>query len=218
MDYRLVIFDLDGTLIDTIGDLGAAVNEALARKGLPGHTSAEYRGMVGHGVRNLVKKAMPEPMREDEPALDALLEFFLEYYLAHIDDLSHAYPGIPELLSALQAAGILLAVASNKFQAGTEKLIRRTFPGVAFAEVCGGQPGRALKPDPAVVRDIWARTGARPEETVLVGDSGTDIATARAAGIPCIAVTWGFRPPEALQHADRLVRTPAELLRCLLKE
>lgn len=218
MNCRLVVFDLDGTLIDTIADLGAAVNEALASKGLPLHSLEEYRGMVGHGVRNLVKKALPEPLRGDEILLDTLLEKFLAYYLVHIDVHSRAYPGIAELLAELNAAGIQFAVASNKFQAGTERLVRRTFPGIPFATVCGGRPDLPLKPDPAIIREILTRTGVRPEETVMVGDSGTDIATAAAAGIPCVAVTWGFRPRAALQGADRIVESVAQLRETLLPE
>ncbi|MCR4859035.1 MAG: HAD-IA family hydrolase [Bacteroidales bacterium] len=216
MNCKLVIFDLDGTLIDTIADLGGAVNEALRVKGLPLHGPEAFRGMVGHGVRNLVKRAMPEAMQSDEQALDELLAIFLEYYLAHIDDRSRPYPGIPELLRDLNAAGISIAVASNKFQAGTEKLVRRLFPQVSFAAVCGGRPELPLKPDPAVVQGIWAQTGLGPADTVMVGDSGTDIATARAAGIPVIAVTWGFRPREALTAADRLADSTAQLRALLL--
>jgi len=216
MNCRLVIFDLDGTLIDTIADLGTAVNEALRMRGLPLHGLEEYRGMVGHGVRNLVKRAMPEALREDGKALDDLLELFLQYYIEHIDDRSRPYPGIPELLSDLHAAGLLLAVASNKFQAGTEKLIRRTFPQIPFAAVCGGRPDRALKPDPAVVQEIRERTSVLPGETVMVGDSGTDIATAAAAGVTGVAVTWGFRPKEALLGADCVADSVDSLRRILL--
>ena len=103
MKNKLVIFDLDGTLVNTIADLGAAANAALAAKGLPQHAPEAFRGMVGHGVRNLMKQAMPEAMREDEQALDALLEVFLTYYIKHIDEQSRPYPGIPELLAELQA-------------------------------------------------------------------------------------------------------------------
>lgn len=218
MKYKLVIFDLDGTLVDTIGDLGAAANEALRAHGLPPHTPDEYRGMVGNGVRKLVKRAMPEPLRGDERLLDALLEVFLDYYLQHIDDRSQPYPGIPELLADLHGRDVRLAVASNKFQAGTERLIGRMFPQIPFAAVCGGLPERALKPDPAVVRDIWACTGLQAEHTVMVGDSGTDIATAAAAGIPSVAVAWGFRPKEALTDAGFLAESVAQLRSILLSE
>ena len=211
MKYKLVIFDLDGTLVDTIADLGTAANAALAATGLPQHEPGAFRGMVGHGVRNLVKQAMPEPMREDEQAVDALLKIFLAYYIDHLDDRSRPYPGMPELLADLQAAGVKLAVASNKFQAGTEKLIGRMFPGIHFAAVLGGRPGAPLKPDPAIVDEIRGRAGVSREETMMVGDSGTDIATAEAAGVDCIAVSWGFRSREALSAAPRIVDSAAQL-------
>lgn len=218
MKYKLVIFDLDGTLIDTIADLGGAANEVLRVKGFPRHTLEEYRGMVGHGVRNLVRKAMPEALQEDEALLDELLALFLDYYLQHIDERSRPYPGIPELLADLQAAGAQLAVASNKFQAGTEKLIRRMFPEIGFAVVLGGRPGAPLKPDPAIVETIRGQVGISAEETVMVGDSATDIHTAEGAGVGCIAVSWGFRPREALSEAPLVVDTVSQLRDALLAE
>jgi phosphoglycolate phosphatase len=211
MKYKLVIFDLDGTLIDTIADLGTATNAALAARGLPQHEPEAFRGMVGHGVRNLVKQAMPEPMREDDQAVDALLKIFLAYYIEHLDDQSRPYPGIPELLADLQAAGVQLGVASNKFQAGAEKLIARMFPEIAFAAVLGGRPGAPLKPDPAVVEEIRTRAGVSRGETLMVGDSGSDIAAAEAAGVACVAVSWGFRSREALAAAPRIVDSAAQL-------
>lgn len=218
MKYKLVIFDLDGTLVDTIADLGTATNAALAAKGLPQHKPEAFRGMVGHGVRNLVKRAMPEPMRADDRAVDALLKLFLAYYIEHLDDRSRPYPGIPELLADLQAAGVQLGVASNKFQAGAEKLIGRMFPGIAFAAVLGGRPGAPLKPDPAVVDEIRLRAGVSREETLMVGDSGADIAAAEAAGVACVAVSWGFRSREALAAAPRIVDTAQELRTLLWAE
>lgn len=218
MKYKLVIFDLDGTLVDTIADLGTATNAALAAKGLPQHEPEAFRGMVGHGVRNLVKQAMPEPMRADDRAVDALLKLFLAYYIEHLDDRSRPYPGIPELLADLQAAGVQLGVASNKFQAGAEKLIGRMFPGIAFAAVLGGRPGVPLKPDPAVVDEIRLRAGVSREETLMVGDSGADIAAAEAAGVACVAVSWGFRSREALAAAPRIVDTAQELRTLLWAE
>lgn len=216
MNYKLVIFDLDGTLVDTIADLGAAVNEALRMKELPLHTLEEYRKMVGNGVRKLVQRAMPEPLQGDEKLLDALLADFMTYYIQHIDDKSAPYLGIPELLAELDAAGYKLAVASNKFQSGAEKLVGRLFPQVPFAAVCGGGDGRPLKPDPAVIRQICEATGIAPEQTVLVGDSGTDMATAAAAGIPSVAVTWGFRPEDARKAAGQIAETAAELRQILI--
>lgn len=218
MKYKLVIFDLDGTLVDTIADLGAAANAALAAKGLPQHAPEAFRGMVGHGVRNLMKQAMPEALREDEQALDALLEVFLAYYLEHIDERSRPYPGIPELLAELSAAGVQLGVASNKFQAGAAKLIGRMFPGISFTAVLGGRPGVPLKPDPAILDEIRARAGVSCTETVMVGDSGTDMATAERAGVDAIAVSWGFRTREQLGDAPRIVDSVEQLRDLLLAE
>lgn len=216
MAYKLVIFDLDGTLVDTIADLGTAVNVALEKKGLPLHTLEEYRVMVGNGVRKLVQRAMPAAMQADEALLDALLADFMSYYIEHINDRSVPYPGIPELLADLDAAGVKLAVASNKFQSGAEKLVGRLFPQVSFVAVCGGGQGRPLKPDPAVIRQICEAAGEPLGRTALVGDSGTDMATAAAAGIPAIAVTWGFRPEDARVAADRVAETAAELREILI--
>lgn len=218
MKIKLVIFDLDGTLVDTIADLGMATNVALEAAGLPLRAPEEFRGMVGHGVRNLVKKAMPEPLQEDEALLERLLTHFLAYYTEHIDDRSHPYPGIPELLSELSAAGVQLAVASNKFQAGAEKLLGRMFPGIRFAAILGGRPGAPLKPDPAIVDEIRSRVGVSREQTVLVGDSATDMATAANAGVEGIAVSWGFRPKEALRAASRIADTASQLRAMLMEE
>ena len=211
MKAKLVIFDLDGTLINTIDDLGAAVNYALERKGLPRHGREEYKFMVGNGVSKLVLRAMPEDLREDGALHAALLADFMEYYFAHIDVHSRPYPGIPELLGELQSGGVRLAVASNKFQAGTQALISRFFPGIKFAKVLGGREGMPLKPDPEVVREILNAASVAPEDSVMVGDSATDTATAAAAGIRSIAVTWGFRPEEAAASADFRADSAGEL-------
>ena len=201
MERKLVIFDLDGTLIDTIDDLGTAVNYALSLKGLPVHPIEAYRLMVGGGVRNLMYKAMPESLKESDQALEELLGIFMDYYYAHIADLSRPYPGIEALLSSLSEEGRLLAVASNKFQSGVDKLISHFFPGIPFVSVRGGRPDCPLKPDPKVVSDIMEKAQASPSNTLMVGDSGTDISTAEAAGIRSVAVSWGFRP-ECVAKAD----------------
>ena len=242
MDANMVIFDLDGTLIDTIGDLAAAVEHALSQGGFPGHTVGEYRNMVGHGIRNLVTRALPEGSPDD--VIDVTLERFVEYYTEHIDVLSRPYPGIPELLGTLVSEGFTLAVASNKFQEGTESLIRRFFPEIPFVKILGNAPGLPLKPDPEVIRlaiaaachslnEVCVATGQRPYSAaakrewtrprpggdpvtpataaVMVGDSATDIKTARNAGIPAIAVSWGFRPRADLEIADAIADTPEQL-------
>lgn len=203
----IVVFDLDGTLIDTIGDLAAAVENALSRNGFPGHSVEEYRKMVGHGIRNLVTRALPEGVSEG--TIDTVLSNFVEYYTAHIDVLSRPYPGIHQLLRELNKAGVKLAVTSNKFQAGTEMLIKRFFPDIPFVKILGNAPGLPLKPDAAVVR--LAMDAAETSRGVLVGDSATDIRTAHNAGIPAIAVSWGFRPKTDLEAAEAIADSVEEL-------
>ena len=194
--YKLVLFDLDGTLIDTLEDLADAVNHALKKRGLPLHSLEEYRGMVGHGVRNLVTQALPEDARREQLIEDALADF-KEWYSSHIDVRTRPYPGMQELLEDLSEAGVRLAVASNKFQSGTEKLIREFFPGIPFAAILGNREGFPLKPDPEIVGEVLRASGVPKEAAVLVGDSGTDMQTARNGGIDAIAVGWGYRPMTA---------------------
>lgn len=204
MKYRLAVFDLDGTLLNTIQDLGEAVNHALSLRGLPLHTVPEYELMVGNGVRKLVERAMPEDLSQDAAAVDGMLADFMDYYCSHIDDHTKPYPGTEALVSKLSASGMLLAVASNKFQSGARQLVSRFFPGISFVRVMGGADGVPLKPDPAVLLEIISEAGLTAAETVMVGDSGTDVNTARAAGVDSIGVSWGFRP-DAAKLADRYV-------------
>ena len=202
---KLILFDLDGTLLDTLEDLSEAVNHALELRGLPLHTVDEYRGMVGHGVRNLVQQALPSGA--DEALVDSALADFRTYYQAHIDVHTRPYPGIPELLSELHARGVQLAVASNKFQEGTEYLIQRFFPGIPFVAILGNRPGYPLKPDPEIVQEVLRRAGdacgdvngIAPADALLVGDSPTDMRTAANGGIEALAVTWGYRSAEDLE-------------------
>lgn len=213
MKTSLVIFDLDGTLLDTIGDLAVACNAVLAVRGLPQHSLEEYRHFVGNGIMRLVERALPEPLRSPENV--ALMRAdFVKYYTEHIDAYTKPYDGIPELVAELARRGTRMAVASNKFQAGTEKLVRLFFPGVAFAAVFGQRPEVPLKPDPAVVKEILQMTGTPCDEVLYVGDSGVDMQTARAAGIRSAGVTWGFRERQELVDAGAgaLVDRPEELL------
>lgn len=210
---ELVIFDLDGTLLDTIGDLAVACNACLALRGLPQHTYEDYCRFVGNGIMRLVERALPEPLRTPENVALVRADF-VKYYTAHIDCHTRPYDGIPELLRELAGRGVRLAVASNKFQAGTEKLVERFFPSIPFAPVLGQRPDVPLKPDPAVVREILATTGVEPGRTLYVGDSGIDMLTASAAGVRSAGVTWGFRSREELVEAGacHLVDRAAELL------
>ena len=212
MNTKLVIFDLDGTLLNTIGDLAVACNAMLALRALPQHTYEEYCHFVGNGILRLVERALPEPLRTPENVALARADF-VKYYTEHIDVHTKPYAGIPELIDDLHRRGILLAVASNKFQTGTEKLIRLFFPAAPFAVVFGQREGVPLKPDPAVVGEILARTGVTREETLYVGDSGVDMETAAAAGVRSVGVTWGFRSREELVQAGarHLVDHPAQI-------
>lgn len=212
MNTRLVIFDLDGTLLDTIGDLAVACNAVLAARGLPQHTYDRYRYFVGNGIMRLVERALPEELRT--PATVAAVRAdFVKYYTEHIDIHTVPYAGIPELLAELARRGILLAVASNKFHAGTEKLVRRFFPDISFAAVLGQRDGVALKPDPTVVEEILAATGVAHDKAVFVGDSGVDMRTAAAAGVRSVGVTWGFRDRAELSDAGawRIIDRPEAL-------
>ena len=201
---KLIIFDLDGTLLDTLEDLSQAVNHALELRGLPLHTLDEYRGMVGHGVRSLVQQALPSGA--DDAFVDAALADFKAYYQAHIDVHTHPYPGIPELLADLNSNGVRLAIASNKFQEGTEYLVGRFFPGIPFVAIMGNQPGMPLKPSPQIVQEALTRAGVGPSEALLVGDSPTDMRTAANGGIEALAVTWGYRTADELAAAFPQVR------------
>ncbi|MGN0186260.1 MAG: HAD family hydrolase [Paludibacteraceae bacterium] len=190
---KLVIFDLDGTLLNTIADLAAATNFALSQCELPTHDTDEYRLFVGNGINKLFERALPEYAR-DEAHIALVRQHFLTYYAAHNCDLTRPYDGMPELLAHLQVCGLKLAVASNKYQAGTEQLVAHFFPDIRFDAVFGQRENVPTKPDPTIVYDILAATGCTADETIYVGDSGTDMMTAQNAGIEAVGVTWGFRP------------------------
>ena len=209
---KLVLWDLDGTLIDTLEDLGTAVNYALTLRGLPLHTIDEYRRMVGHGVRNLVQQALPAGV--DEAYVDACLKDFKEYYSAHIDVKTRPYPGISDLITDLDKRGVKMAIVSNKFQEGTEYLIKEFFPEIDFVAIMGNREGFPLKPSPEIVEHILKESGIPKADAILVGDSPTDMKTAANGGIDSIAVSWGYRTREELA-GNRIVDSVEELRRIL---
>lgn len=212
MDTKLVIFDLDGTLLNTIADLAASTNYALRMNGFPERRPDEYPFFVGNGIMKLFERALPEEARTEEN-LRCMREQFLFHYDRHNSEHTEPYKGIPELLEALKGAGIGMAVASNKYQAATEALVRRFFPDIPFRPVFGQRTGIPVKPDPAVVREILSLTGVPKDSVLYVGDSGVDMQTAAAAGVKAVGVLWGFRPQEELEafRPAWLVRTPAEI-------
>ena len=203
-------------MLNTIADLGAAANHTMAAMGYPQHSPLSYPAMVGNGVAMLIERALPDEARTPE-IRERALEIFRQYYDEHLADNTVPYPGIALLLDELTARGVRVAVASNKFQRGTEKLVRRFFPAIPFVAVLGQRPDVPLKPDPAVVHEILTQCGIPAEKTLYVGDSGIDIETARAAGVRSVGVTWGFRSREELQQAGAgvLVDRSEELLRLL---
>lgn len=208
---RLAIFDLDGTLLNTITDLGKACNHALKSMGYATHPIQAYAYMVGNGVRNLLQKAQPDA---DEPTIDKLLENFKSFYYEHCLENTKPYPGIIELLKSLTEKGVSLAVASNKYQEATEKIISGCFSDIDFIAVEGQREGRHRKPDPSIVFSILETHPFPKRDVIYIGDSGVDIETAKRACVESIGVTWGFRPPAELQraHADHIVRMPNEIL------
>lgn len=199
MQNRLFIFDLDGTLLNTIGDLATACDHMLALRGLPQHTYEEYCSFVGNGIMRLVERALPEELRTAEYVAEARKDF-VDFYIEHIDHKTVPYEGMVELLGDLQRDGARLAVASNKFQAGTEKLIRKFFPEIDFVEICGNREGVPLKPDTALVDMIIAKAGVERKACTMVGDSGVDMQTAHNAGIRSVGVSWGFRSRKELEQ------------------
>lgn len=211
MKIEAVVFDLDGTLADTLEDIAAAMNYALDRHGLPRRPVDDYRDLVGEGVRTLVERALP-PDRAD--LRGPVLADLGTHYVEHMLDRTRPYPGVPEMLEAL---AIPAAVLSNKPQAATTRMVERLFAGHRFAAVHGGRDDVPLKPDPAPLLAIVGELGVEARRTAYVGDTRTDMETALAAGAVPVGVEWGFRDRgELLAHGARaVVATPAELLELL---
>jgi len=214
MSYSTYIFDLDGTLLDTLADLAAAVNYALRMHRLPERSIDEVRSFVGNGVRVLMQRAVPEG--ENNPQFEKVLDTFRHYYLVHSLDTTRPYDDIPELLRELRLRGCRTAVVSNKFDAATKELCRHFFADTI--EVAVGEheaEGIRKKPAPDTVEEALRQLGVTKENAVYVGDSDVDILTARNAGLPCISVLWGFRSRDFLlaHGAAAFVSNPLQLLK-----
>ena len=208
---ELVIFDLDGTLLNTIADLGNATNFALQKFGYSEHPLSAYNYMVGNGVRKLMERAAPDA---DNEQIDELLKYFREYYDEHCTDMTKPYPGMREVLSILTSNGIKVAVASNKYQAAVDKIISYYFPNIEFAAVRGEQKEFPKKPDPSVIFAILSASPTAKSATMMVGDSAVDMETARRACVESVGVTWGFRPVSELRsaYADHIISDISDLL------
>ena len=214
---KLVIFDLDGTLLNTIADLAAATNQALQYYGYPTHETEAYRFFVGNGINKLFERALPEGERTEENVLKIRSQF-IPYYDEHNADLSRPYPGISELLKTLQQQGIMIAVASNKYQAATRKLIAHYFPEINLVKVLGQRGGNPASHDASSINEIMTKAGVKQEDILYVGDSNVDMQTAHHAGVTAIGVAWGFRPRTELEalHPAHIIEKAEELLPLLL--
>ena len=210
--YHTYIFDLDGTLLDTLDDLASAVNYALRTYGMPEHSRDAIRRFVGNGVRMLMIRAVPDG--EQNPKFEEVFETFRKYYMQHSLDTTRPYDGIPEMLSALRQRGCRLAVVSNKFDAATKELCKHFFPNTI--EVAVGEheaEGIRKKPAPDTVIEALSQLGVSSKNAVYVGDSDVDLETARNAALPCISVLWGFRDRDFLlaHGATTFITSPKEL-------
>ena len=217
MKYNVFIFDLDGTLLNTLQDLADSVNYALRQYGMPTHSIDDIRRFVGNGVRLLMERAVPNGAQN--PQFEEVFAAFRAYYMQHSLDTTRPYDGIVETIHELKQRGCRLAVVSNKMMAATQELIRHFFPEIEVAIGEHEAAGIRKKPAPDTVfealRQLGLVVGGENADTVYVGDSDVDIATARNSGLPCISVLWGFRDQDFLsQHgATTFVSHPQELLR-----
>lgn len=213
MSYHAVIFDLDGTLLDTLQDLAGAMNQVLQRLGFPEHPAAAYKYFVGDGMVNLARRALPAAERREEVIVRAAEALRAEYG-RRWQKLTHPYPGIPKLLQTLNRLGLKLGVLSNKPDNFTKEMVQAYFSEITFAVVAGAMPSLPLKPDPAGALILAQKFMVPPEEILFVGDSGTDMQTAKAAGMLGAGALWGFRTAEELRDAgaEVLLEKPADLL------
>lgn len=216
---KLAIFDLDGTLLNTVEDLGNATNHALTECGFPTHPIEAYYQMVGRGIYNLFRAAVPAGQSTEE-VVQRMASIFIPYYDAHKCDFTRPYDGIPGMLKTITAAGVRLAVASNKYQDGVEKLVSHFFGEYDFVKILGQRDGQPIKPDPAIVDQILAEVPkVAKEQVVYVGDSNVDMQTGANAQVRTIGVTWGFRSKEELAAytPSAIVDTPEILSQVILE-
>ncbi len=212
MKFKAVIFDLDGTLLDTIEDITRTLNLVLARHGFRQYSESECKKMVGDGMEELVKRAVPE-IAEDHEAIRSLIKEYRQEYARTWKEHSRPYPGILETLKNLKEAGLKLAVLSNKSHEFTELMTKELLP-FEFEVISGAKPGRPVKPDPEPAFQVLRALQLKPQEAIYVGDTSVDMETARAAGIFAAGALWGFREAEELRRsgANVLLKKPSDLL------
>ena len=211
MKYKAYIFDLDGTLLDTLLDLANAVNYAMRAKGYPERTVQEVRGFIGNGIRVLIKRAVPEGTSNDD--YEEALAIFTKYYLEHIADYTKPYDGMIDVVKTLQQRGCKVAVLSNKAHFAAQAVVKDFF-GDIFDMVVGKMDEFPTKPEPDSLFYTMKTLGVTAEESVYIGDSDVDVLTAHNAGLPCIGVTWGNRDEDVLlaSGAEYIAHTPQEIL------
>ncbi len=216
MNYKAVLFDLDGTLLDTLEDIACSMNATLSNAGFPTHPVEAYRGFVGAGIANLVRRALPERCA-DERTVQQHVSAMIDEYGKRWADNTKPYPEIPELLNELTARKIKMAVLSNKMEDFTKEMVKTLLGDWRFEEVLGAQPAMPQKPDPAGALFISRQCGIRPEECLYLGDSNIDMQTAVNAGMHPIGALWGFQTADQLlaAGAQKLIAKPLELLTLL---
>jgi len=217
MRTKLCIFDLDGTLLDTIDDIASSMNRVLNAKNYPSRSVAWYKGRVGHGATNLMLDSLPAEHGLDEKSVETLVNMYKEDYLKNSTIMTKPYDGIPELLRFLSDSSVQLAVVTNKAQKSTDAVLKSYFGEINFVAVFGEIPGRPIKPDPYAAREILSSTGFLPEQAVFIGDAEMDMLFAENASIFSIGVLWGFRDRAILEEygAKALVERPEQIIELL---
>ena len=210
---KLIIFDLDGTLIDSLTDLALSTNHALALNNLPEHPVEQYKQFVGNGLDKLIERALP-PNRRDAETHKQVKSDFLNHYTVHLNDHTQPYPGITEMLAELKTRSVQVAIATNKPQEAARSIVKEKMASTPFVAILGQVPERPVKPNPEIVFEIMRIANAQPTETLFVGDSGVDMQTACNSGVTSVGCKWGFRSKQELvdNGATYIIAHPAEIL------
>lgn len=216
---KLIIFDLDGTLLDTIEDLANSVNFALVQHNFEPHPISAYKFFIGSGLNKLLERALPSD-KQTADMVSMLKVDFMKHYALNAAEFTKPYPGIPELLKSLTSKGYQLAIASNKYHSATVELAKRFFPEISFCAVFGQRDGHPVKPNPGILEEIIDIAGVKKSEVLYVGDSGVDVATAYNTKVDFVGVLWGFRPRKELEEvgAEIYVENTEGLEKCIFEE